>query len=51
VSQGELRVKEAGKLGFTRCLLPRNNLEKLAGKPALELIGVSSLQEGLGVLF
>ena len=51
VSQAEIRVKEAGKLGFTRCLLPRNNLEKLPGNPVLELIGVSSLQECLGVLF
>jgi DNA repair protein RadA/Sms len=51
VSQAEIRVKEAGKLGFMRCLLPRNNLEKLPGKPALELIGVSSLQDGLAALF
>jgi len=51
VSQADIRVKEAGKLGFTRCLLPRNNLEKLPGKPALEVIGVSSLQECLAILF
>jgi DNA repair protein RadA/Sms len=51
VSQSDIRVKEAAKLGFTRCLLPRNNLEKLSWKPDLELIGVSSLQECLGVLF
>jgi DNA repair protein RadA/Sms len=51
VSQAEIRVKEAGKLGFTRCLLPRNNLEKVAGKQTMELIGVSSLQECLAILF
>ncbi|MBI5584678.1 MAG: DNA repair protein RadA [Deltaproteobacteria bacterium] len=51
VSQADIRVKEAGKLGFTRCLLPRNNLEKLPVKPTLELIGISSLQDCLGILF
>jgi DNA repair protein RadA/Sms len=51
VSQADIRVKEAGKLGFTRCLLPRNNLEKVAGKQTMELIGVSSLQECLAILF
>ncbi len=51
VSQALLRVKEAQKLGFTRCLLPRNNLEQLSGFSAMELIGIKTLQEGLGILF
>jgi DNA repair protein RadA/Sms len=51
VSQSLLRVKEAQKLGFTRCLLPKNNLEQIGKTPSLEMIGISSLQECLGILF
>jgi len=51
VSQSLLRVKEAQKLGFTRCLLPKNNLEHAPKNPAMELIGIGSLQECLSILF
>ncbi len=51
VSQSLLRVKEAQKLGFTRCLLPKNNLEQTVKTPSMELIGIGSLQECLGILF
>lgn len=51
VSQSLLRVKEAQKLGFTRCLLPKTNLEQPFKKSSLELLGVGSLQECLGILF
>ncbi|MBA4394510.1 MAG: DNA repair protein RadA, partial [Desulfobacca sp.] len=51
VSQSLLRVKEAQKLGFTRCLLPKNNLEQIEKNSSMELIGVRSLQECLGILF
>jgi DNA repair protein RadA/Sms len=51
VSQSLLRVKEAQKLGFVRCLLPKNNLEQIPKIPSMELIGVGSLQECLSILF
>jgi DNA repair protein RadA/Sms len=51
VSQSLLRVREAQKLGFTRCLLPKNNLEQTPKNPAMELIGIGFLQECLGILF
>jgi len=51
VSQSLLRVKEAQKLGFSRCLLPKNNLEQIDKYSSIELIGVRSLQECLGILF
>jgi DNA repair protein RadA/Sms len=51
VSQSQLRVKEAHKLGFTRCLLPKNNLEQAGKTPSMELIGIGSLQDCLGILF
>lgn len=51
VSQSLLRVKEAHKLGFTRCLLPKNNLEQITNNTSMELTGVGSLQECLSILF
>ena len=50
VSQAEVRIREAAKLGFTRCLLPERNLAKLdgAGRIAgVELIGVEEVGEAL----
>ncbi|HWP60190.1 MAG TPA: DNA repair protein RadA [Candidatus Acidoferrales bacterium] len=51
VAQAEARVKEAGKLGFTRCVLPQSNLRQLdrAGLPGV--CGVSSVRELWQALF
>ena len=51
VSQSEVRVKEAARLGFKRCLLPKQNQEKMKGTKGIELIGVNSVQEAMRVLF
>jgi DNA repair protein RadA/Sms len=51
VSQSLVRVKEAQKLGFTRCLLPKNNLDQVSKSPVMEFIGIGFLQECLGILF
>jgi DNA repair protein RadA/Sms len=51
VSQTELRLKEAVKLGFSRCLLPKKSIKALKAKVDMELIGVSSVMELLEVLF
>jgi len=48
ISQIEMRLNEAAKMGFTQCLLPQNNYTKLAQKPkGIELIPVSVLQQAL----
>ncbi len=47
----DVRVKEAERLGFTRFVLPRGNKERITWKPQIELIGVSTLQEVLEVVF
>jgi len=46
VSQPEIRVKEALKLGFTRCILPAGNLKQVKVK-GIELVGVKSVNEAL----
>lgn len=46
VSQPEIRIKEALKLGFTRCILPSGNLKQVKVK-GIELVGVKSVDEAL----
>jgi len=50
VSQTELRLKEAVKLGFSRSLISKKSIKTLKGKIDMEVIGVSSIQELLEVL-
>ncbi|ACM22042.1 DNA repair protein RadA [Geotalea daltonii FRC-32] len=50
ITQPELRVKEAAKLGFSRCILPAGNLKQVKAK-GLELIGVKSVDEALDKVF
>jgi DNA repair protein RadA/Sms len=52
VAQMAVRVNEAEKLGFTRCILPKNNLKgKTDFKPKnIKLIAVSTVREALDKL-
>ena len=51
VSQPDLRIKEAKKMGFSRCLLSHKNLEGSSPPRGIELIGVGSIQEVHEILF
>ena len=51
VSQPDLRIKEAKKMGFSRCLLPRNNFEGANPPDNIELCVVESTQELYDLLF
>ncbi|HYA85734.1 MAG TPA: DNA repair protein RadA [Nitrospirota bacterium] len=54
ISQAESRIKDAAKLGFTRCVLPQLNVEKLEKTTALkkiELMGVRTVDEAMERLF
>lgn len=51
VSQPEVRVKEAARMGFKRILLPKPNQEKAKGIKGIELIGVRSVGEAIEKLF
>jgi len=51
VSQSEVRVKEAARLGFKRCILPKQNQEKMKGIKGIELVGVEAVREAMDVLF
>jgi DNA repair protein RadA/Sms len=54
ISQAEARLKDAAKLGFTRCVLPAVNVEKMEKTAALkkmELLGVRTVEEAMERLF
>ena len=47
ISQADLRIREAAKMGFKRCLLPERNLAKLDVVEGIELIGIQEVGEAL----
>ncbi|MBI4301491.1 MAG: DNA repair protein RadA [Chloroflexi bacterium] len=47
VRQGERRISEAAKLGFSRCLLPRSMALRTSSSTGMELLGVTTLAEAL----
>lgn len=50
VSQAQQRVKEAEKMGFTTCIMPKANLEGLQGKFKIVLIGVGNIKDVMGYI-
>ena len=51
VGHVEARVKEASKMGFTRCLLPQNSIKQVPDIPDLVVQGVTSLKQVVELLF
>lgn len=51
VTQADLRVKEAARLGFKKCLLPKQNEDKMKGIRGVDLIGIKTIDEARKVLF
>lgn len=47
VSRIELRISEAQKLGFQRCIIPKSSAKNLARKTTIELVGVENVNQGL----
>ena len=50
VSMAEQRVREAEKLGFTACLMPKANLDCIQGEYRIRLIGASNIKEAMGYI-
>ncbi|MCD6562180.1 MAG: DNA repair protein RadA [Deltaproteobacteria bacterium] len=51
VSRAGLRIREAKKLGFSRCLLSKNSLNSLGSQGKMELLGLESIQDLYELLF
>ena len=47
----EQRLREAEKLGFTRCILPSHAQKRLTGKFSIEIVGVASLPDAIEEIF
>lgn len=50
VSMAETRVKEAEKLGFTTCIMPKANVESIQGTYQIRLLGVANIKEAMGYI-
>jgi len=51
VSHIDIRIAEAEKMGFTRCLAPESNLKHVSGKTGIELIGIRTVSDATQNLF
>ena len=51
VNQLEMRVSEAQRLGFKKCLIPARRAEQLQGRYGLELIPVHNVADALRAAF
>ena len=53
VTQAARRVREAAQMGFTRCILPRGNIDPrdLPANDSCELVGVATVGNALDALF
>ena len=45
VTMAEQRVREAAKMGFSVCILPKSNADMIKKMPEMKIIGVSKLSE------
>ena len=50
VTMAEQRVKEAVKMGFSTCILPKTCLDRMKPDGSIRLIGVSNVREAIGYL-
>jgi len=51
ITQAGHRIKEGQKLGFKKCVMPKDNLKGLAPVSGVEYIGVATVKEAIGALF
>ncbi len=51
INQMEVRIREAARMGFTRCIMPRTQLRGLDKAGAIELVRVGHLKELLAEIF
>lgn len=50
VSSAEQRVREAAKLGFTRCILPKTCLAQASSVKGIELVGIANVSDAIELL-
>lgn len=45
INRADLRISEAARLGFKRCILPYHNLKSLSNPEGIEIIGAKSIRD------
>ena len=50
VSMPEQRVREALKLGFTTCVMPKTNLKQVSSVKGIKIIGVESVKDAIELI-
>ena len=52
VSHCEQRIKEASRLGFNKCIIPKSNLKNISAslKSDIEIVGVRTIREAFEAL-
>lgn len=51
VSKLDQRVREAAKMGFARCILPRHGLKGWTAPSGIDVVGVSTVEEAMRSVF
>ena len=50
VSMMEQRIKEAAKMGFTTCVIPKVCIKQLKSMEDIKILGVSSVQDAIDLI-
>jgi len=51
VSHADMRIKEADKMGFSKGIIPGNSMKRTLDIKGIEMIGIRSLKQIMGILF
>ncbi|MDY6790703.1 MAG: DNA repair protein RadA [Thermodesulfobacteriota bacterium] len=51
IGQAGIRVGEAKKMGFTRCLVPESNLKRMSNITGIDMTGIKTIAECIETLF
>jgi DNA repair protein RadA/Sms len=51
ISRLDIRIAEARKMGFSRCILPQSNLKRMRPVDGIRICGVRNVTEGIEALF
>jgi len=51
IGQVEIRVGEAKKMGFTRCLVPESNVKRMSSIKNIEITGIKTVSDAIETLF
>ena len=47
----DIRIKEAKKMGFVRCLAPKGNLDRLSAIKGIQLLAIKTVSDAMEILF